>query len=379
MKILYHHRFAAKDGQFLLVEALTSALGALGHDVRIVAPGAFRSRPFGSGGGVVRGMKRALPRGAYEVLELGYGLVVGLRLAHAIQTHDPDVIYERANLHQPVGVILAKLHGIPILLEVNAPMAQERKTWAGLAFPALARRIEGFTWRRADKVLPVSRVLADIVREEGVPGERIEVIPNGIDVHLRDSLRRRPERPPGEELVIGFTGFLHRWHRLDLAIEALAHLVRARLVIVGDGEERRELEALARARGLSHRVAFLGLRPRQDLARTLSRFDIAIQPATTPYASPLKLFEYMAAGALIVAPKTPNILEILDDGCALLFDPVDPDGFSQCLQRAVRDFDELTALRQSAVARIDERGFTWQHNARRVAALMEQLVIGAKA
>jgi glycosyltransferase involved in cell wall biosynthesis len=101
-------------------------------------------------------------------------------LARAAAEFRPDFIYERANLFHLAGRVVAARRRIPLLLEVNAPLAHERARFGGLSLPRLAAGTEHYAWRGADRVLPVTRVLGDMVAAAGVPEERITVVPNGI-------------------------------------------------------------------------------------------------------------------------------------------------------------------------------------------------------
>ena len=79
MKILYHHRIASKDGQYVHVEELTNALTEAGHSINIVAPEFNKSSDFGYEGGPAAKLKALLPQVAYELLELSYSLVVAFK------------------------------------------------------------------------------------------------------------------------------------------------------------------------------------------------------------------------------------------------------------------------------------------------------------
>ena len=184
MKILYHHRTASKDGQAVHIEEMIEALRAQGHQVRVVAPGQSDDKAGQMGGDVgwVHRLKDLMPKAAYELMELAYSWVAYRKLMAAAKEFRPDVIYERYNLYLLAGVMAKRSLGLPLLLEINAPLVYERAQHSGgLALPALARWAEGKAWRTADKVLPVTEVLADHVRAYGVQDDRIVVIPNGIN------------------------------------------------------------------------------------------------------------------------------------------------------------------------------------------------------
>ena len=382
MKILYHHRIRSKDGQYVHLEELVNALRRLGHDVLIVGPDAVGSAEFGADAGVVAWMKKLMPRMLYELAEWGYGFHAYRRLANAIVRFRPDVIYERYNLYSTAGVAARRRFGLPMLLEINAPIYDERKKFDGIALDRLARSSELAAWRGADVLLPVTRALATIVRDAVGPSRRLEVIPNGINLeHFAgpfdsDAIRRR-WRLDGR-IVLGFTGFVRDWHGLDRVIDAIAKdgVDHPRMLfVIGDGPARAALEAQAAALGIASRVVFTGIVPRDEIPSYVSTFDIALQPAVVSYASPLKLFEYLALGRAIVAPDQPNIREVLDDGVnALLFDGNDPDGLTDAIDRLTGDDLLRERLARGARASIAERGLTWSRNAERVVALFDELL-----
>lgn len=374
LKVLYHHRIASKDGMYVHVEELTNAMLEKGVTLEFVCPGFNEKSEFGSEGGFAARLRARLPAVLYELLELAYSLIVGFKLIRTLLRFKPDFIYERYNLYQPVGVIIAKLFRKPILLEVNAPLADERKKHNGLKLYPFAKWIEDFTWRHATYVLPVTDVLADYVRAAGVSESRIVVIPNGINQNVFDKLPRVSSGTTKDRIVIGFTGFINPWHRLDLALDAIAkHKDRdIRLVCVGDGTILPQLKAKAQQLGIADKVEFAGLVTRDKVFDYVAQFDITLQPDVTAYASPLKLFEYLAVGSLVIAPRTRNILEILSDDNALLFEPKNFDDFAAKLGRAIDEYEALMPLRQNAQQLIEQRGLTWQANADRVLQLARQ-------
>ena len=181
MKILYHHRTQSKDGQAVHIEELIHALREEGCEVIVVEPQAHRDAQFGATAGWIDALKRILPKALYEALELVYSVVAYRKLLAAVRRHRPDALYERSNLFLLAGSWLRRRTGLPYLLEVNAPLYEERRRHGGLALERVARWTERHTWRCADAVLPVSHALADIVAAAGVPGERLHVVPNGIN------------------------------------------------------------------------------------------------------------------------------------------------------------------------------------------------------
>ena len=145
MKILYHHRTRSKDGQSVHIDELIAALRRRGHEVVVVEPGGAAAAEFGAGG--VGGLKRLLPGAVYEMLELAYSFAAYRRLSRACRRHRPDVLYERYNLYLLAGRWLARRRGLKFLLEVNAPLLEERRKFDGIALPRLAAWTQRQAWR----------------------------------------------------------------------------------------------------------------------------------------------------------------------------------------------------------------------------------------
>ncbi|MCX8101184.1 MAG: glycosyltransferase family 4 protein [Geminicoccaceae bacterium] len=383
MRILYHHRLASKDGQLVHVDELVAALRRRGHDVTVLAPPLYEERPFGAAGGIVDRLKRLLPAALYELLELGYGLLAALRLLLAVRRVRPDLVYERYSLHTPAGALARFATGVPYLLEVNAPLAEERARFDGLALPRLARAVERRIWRAADRVLVVTAVLAERVRAAGIASERIVVTPNGVDLDrleaAADRERARRALGIGCELVLGFVGFVKPWHGLDPVLDWLARPERsnALLLVAGEGPHAPVLRRRAAELGIEARVRFLGVVPRERVPDVVRSFDIALQPAVVDYASPLKLVEYMALGRAILAPDRPNIREILTHGRNAWL--VAPEGLLAGLDRLADDPALRARLGAAARATVLERDLTWDANARRVETLAAELGISKAA
>tara|TARA_R110002096_G_scaffold32807_3_gene95276 strand:+ start:2446 stop:3606 length:1161 start_codon:yes stop_codon:yes gene_type:complete len=374
MKILYHHRTQAADGQYVHISELTHALELLGHEIIMVGPGGGEKRRMDAGTDDAPGLRDRLPGWLYELLEFGYNALAFAKLWRAYRRHRPDVLYERYNLYCLAGVWLTRLTGLPMALEVNAPLFEERSTHGTLALKSLAKWTEDSAWRAADVCLPVTDVLADYVRAAGVAERHIVVIPNGAGEAFLDgsadgaSVRQR--HGLDDRLVLGFTGFVRPWHGIDKVIDLLAGdrlPADAHLLMVGDGPARPELEAQAARLGVTDRVTFTGVVQRDAVPHYVAAFDIALQPHVVAYASPLKLIEYLALGRAIVAPSTPNIREILTDGATgLLFEPGDTVAFAEAIVRLANDTPLREALGQAALGLLQSRNLTWHHNAEQV-------------
>ena len=188
MKILYHHRTRAGDAQGIHIAEIQRAFRLRGHEVREVAlVEAGAEAKADAEGGEARGLaglaSRAaahMPAAVKESLELAYNAVAYRRLSRALREFRPDFVYERYAANTFAGLAAARRHGVPFVLEVNSPLAQEKAEHDGLFFRGVTRRIERRLCAGADVTIAVTRVLGDILEAQGVPAGKIVVMPNGV-------------------------------------------------------------------------------------------------------------------------------------------------------------------------------------------------------
>ncbi len=393
MRILYHHRTQAEDGQAVHIRSLQRAFEQLGHqvfEVSLVQRAESTAAPRGPERAPAWRALTRLPRFARELAEYAYTSIGRPRIVAAARQHRADFIYERYAFGNAAGVLAARRLGLPLILEVNSPMVMELTKTRGLSFPRTAARLENWIFASADRVCVVTEALGEILVELGVSRERLLVTQNGVDVERYDYADRAHVRALARvelglgaeregEVVLGFVGYYRDWHRLDLVLDALATqpLSRARLAIVGEGPAHDALASQCARLALGERVVFCGPRPHAQIPQLLPAFDVALVPAINPYASPLKLFEYMAAALPAVAPDQPNLREVLrDDVDALLVRAGDGASLQDALARLVADANLRQRLGARARATLLEREYTWIGNARRVIEAARELGAG---
>ncbi len=380
MKILYSHRTRSADGQYVHIRALTEALAARGHALTICGPEEPDGAPKKLDAGAPGGGRSMLPKPAYELAEFGYSAVGYRKLRAAAARAAPDILYERYNLFYHAGVRLARTRGLPFILEVNAPLVAERMRHGGLALKKFAAWSEGDIWRAADAVFPVTEALARHVAAAGVDPEKITVIQNGVDEAFLSDIGGDPVRTRfglQGKTVLGFTGFVRDWHGVDRVLSFMAAATRPdlHLLLVGDGPARAGLEKQAHALGLADRFTVTGVVQREDMPAYVSAFDVALQPAAVEYASPLKLFEYMACARAILAPDSDNIKEVLTGGeDSVLFNRLDDADFERALTALVADRALRDRLGDAARASLLRQRLTWAHNAERVETIAQTLL-----
>lgn len=294
---------------------------------------------------------------------------------------DVDVVIERLALFSAAGREFARRRELPYLVEVNAPMAQEAACYRDARLSEFAQWIEARTLRTADVVMTVSDPLRkQLIESAGLDGDRVVAVPNGVDLELfkqshdRAAVRMEARVPP-DAVGFVFVGSLKVWHGVDALLEAFRSVARsipnAHLLIVGDGRRLDYYRSVVRAGGLSKRVSFFGGTDHATVARLLTAMDVAVAPylpQATFYFSPLKLYEYMAAGLCTIASRAGQIEQVIEDGHnGLLVEPGDAASLAAAMMRAGRD--AALRARLGAIAQRRVAPFSWDHTADRIRGL----------
>ena len=283
-----------------------------------------------------------------------------------------DAVYERFSLFGVAGLAHARHRGIPLLLEVNAPLWEEATRFRSLQLEATARGMARDVLCGADQVFAVSDALADGLRGLGVQRASLEVLSNGVERELFE--RVTPAAVPAVftgRPVLAFVGSLKPWHGIEFllrAVELLGADLPLGLWIVGDGPERALVEA-ARARR-PYDVVWEGAVKHERVAAVLRAADVAVAPYPTDapdYFCPLKVVEAVAAGCPLVASRKRCVTDVLPPQARTeLFTPGDVGDFGRAVARAL-------ALGRGRGAPQVPQGFGWQEKAGRVLEVVAAL------
>jgi glycosyltransferase involved in cell wall biosynthesis len=289
------------------------------------------------------------------------------------------VYYERYAFFHFAGVLLARLYGRPVMVEVNEVAGIERAR--RLVLVRLARWIERLVLRRADVVLVVSSYLKDEVVARGARAANVHVMPNAVDAHWlearSDGSRVRRERGLDSTFVIGFVGWFDRWDRLDVLVDALAELLpkydRLGLLLVGSGPAVEDLERSLEQRRLTRAVTLTGPVPRNEVRDYIDAMDICVLADSNPFGSPIVMFEFMARAKPVVAPALRPMLDGIEHGrTGWLFKPADRRALVRAIEALVERDEMRGFLGRNAREKV-RRDHTWQANGRRVAELAAEL------
>lgn len=291
-----------------------------------------------------------------------------------------DWVWQRHELFQSAGLDLADRLGVPSVLFVPATKVWESTRW-GTRRPGWGRLVERFgetpALQRATLVACGSEAVADQARRLGTPEHRILITPTGVNIdRFADGDRAAGRRRIGlaetdDRMVVGWMGSFRPFHDLDLLVDAVRDLDGIRLLFVGDGTQRAEIEA--RCASLGVEATFTGTVSQGSLPDVLAAMDVAVVvsgSADTFHYSPLKLGEYLATGLPVVAPDVPSIRNRVEDGVNAVLVPAADRGALREALVALRDDPGRRADLAAAATALAQRSFTWVEQIRRIDALL---------
>jgi glycosyltransferase involved in cell wall biosynthesis len=269
-----------------------------------------------------------------------------------------------------------------VVYEVNGlPSIEMSHTWPWAAPRTLGkiRELERFCLERSDAVVVPSRVIGAAVRERGVPGHRIHLVPNGADVPRETG---RPADAP--ERYVVYVGATQPWQGLDVLMRAfarLADLPELRLVVCASVPERRakHVRRLAERLGIAERIDWRFALPHREVAAWLAHAEASLAPLTgcarnlDQGCAPLKVIESMAAGVPVVASDLPAVRELMADGVHGRLVPADrPAELARAVRVLLEYPDEAAAMGRRGREHIEE-GLTWARSRARLAEVYRTL------
>jgi glycosyltransferase involved in cell wall biosynthesis len=356
------------------VDGLSRALASLGHEVHVVTldfPGAPAEESSGSL--YVHRVTVGVPAPTFHTWVLLFNHFFEKRAGQvAKQYGSPEVVHIHDWLTVSAGVAVKHLLRVPLVMTFHSTESARSSSSPSLE----SSMVEGLEWwgsYEAARVIGVSEWMkSEVVSEFKIPPEKVVSVPNAVDLGKFEkqvdvaATRSRWHVGPGEKLITA-VGRLTPQKGFDDLVRAYPRIRRSvpdtKLLVVGEGYMRGELEALAEREEVKGTTTFAGFLGDSDLVDAVKSSDVVVVPSRfEPFG--IIALEAMAAGVPVVVSRVGGLAEIVDDSVdGLEVEPNDPDSIADATVRVLSD--GAFASRLAARARQKVRAFSWESSARR--------------
>lgn len=272
---------------------------------------------------------------------------IPVRVMHEARRFDPQVITQIKHLLQEIKPDIIQTHSVKSHFLVRLSGLWRRAAWVAFhhGYTATDWKVRGYNqldrWslRRPQRIVTMNQSFARELKQRGVAQPRITILHNAIHSDWANVVRKMDSQSlrnefgiaPNERMILSIGRLSHEKAHLDLA-HALAQLKAShncKLVIVGDGPERSQLERTAESLGIKHLIVFAG--QQSNVARFYAAADVFALPSHSE-GSPNVLLEAMAAELPIVATAVGGVTEIVTNNeSALLVPPRNPQALAESL------------------------------------------------
>lgn len=327
-----------------------------------------------------RSLPRSYPGSLIERLEIEVQLLV-----EQAREFGADILHTTTDYNNALVVAeAARQLGIPWVYEVRGELestwlskqpAERQNALVKSDFYQLARGQETACMKAANAVVALSEVSKMQLLDRGVSEQRITVVPNAVHEETvgvefdQSSLRRELGLEDG--VTVGTVTSVVGYEGLDVLLRAAVSIPHVRVLIVGDGSARIELEILAKELGISDRVSFVGRQPNESIWKWYAVLDAFVVPRrNTPVCrnvTPIKALQAQALGIPVIASDLPALREITGEH-AQYFQPENPEELAAYLSR----LDEYEAEKIEAGKEWAKK-HTWSYNARRYSEVYRAL------
>jgi len=259
------------------------------------------------------------------------------------------------------GIFLAKILKIPVLLTFLDPWyplskyefslkkhSLRQKIFYFFEVEFLAKYLEKIYSLLSDRITVVSKYIKEHLGKRGINRNKIEIIPNGVNIHLFN-----PEKFPHRfNYTIGYLGSLYSIRGTFKILDAFEivkeQIPQAKLLYIGDGRDRKKLEKEIERKNLSDSVDITGRIPYPEVPQYLSKIDIGFigwdNIEVMQGSSPLKLFEYLAMEKAVVGGTGGQIEEVLNKGYGIHLEKLTPEKIAESIINLLKNPEKIKKM-----------------------------------
>jgi len=369
------------------VEGLSRGLASLGHEVHVITldfPGAPYEEHEGSL--YVHRVPVSVPAPTFHSWVLLFNHFFEKRvgqLAHEFGT--PDVLHIHDWLTVLAGVSAKQLLRSPLVMTFHSTEAS-RSSNSPSAESAMVQGLEWWGSFEATRVIAVSGWMrTEVVSIFRLPSEKVLEIPNAVDPQRFEGITdiqatRSRWGAKNEDRLITAVGRLTAQKGFDDLIRAYPMIKRSvpdsRLLLVGDGYMRSDLEHLAEQLNVRNSTTFSGFISDGELVAALRSSDVVVVPSRfEPFG--IIALEAMAAGAPLVVSRVGGLAEIVEDSVdGIEVEPNDPSAIAAATVRVLSDRE--LRVRLAANGGEKAKTYSWEHVAKRTVEVYQDAVKGTK-
>jgi glycogen synthase len=369
------------------VEGLSKALASLGHEVHVVTLDFPQAEPEERSGTLyVHRVKVEVPAPTFHAWVLLFNHFFEKKAGQLAREYGkPDLVHIHDWLTVTGGVAAKHLLRVPLVMTFHSTESS-RSSASNSPESAMVGGLEWWGSFEASEVIAVSGWMkSKVVSEFRIPPEKVREIPNGVDFEMFsrqvdvEATRNRWRVQPGERLITavgrltsqkGFDDLIRAYPEIRMSVP------RSRLLLLGDGYMRGELESLAAAERVGEFTTFAGFVSDVDLVDAIKSSDVVAIPSRfEPFG--IIALEAMAGGSPVVVSRVGGLAEIVEDGIdGLEVDPSSPSSLAKAAVRVLSDRELATRLAARAKEKV--KGFTWESSAAKTVEVYMAAVGGAK-
>lgn len=268
-----------------------------------------------------------------------------------------------------IGKLKKRFPELLITTEVNASPFDEN--FSNIPFKKFFKNLEQKCLQKADANFFVSGFLRKKIIKD-ILSNRDFVVHNGVDLELFEDGQSIKNK---ENITFGYVGTLDFHKNLNILFDAFQQVQKihpgAKLLLVGDGPMYPELRKYVKKKKLSNSIRFVGRVPHKEINTYLKKMDIAIHHSANPYMSPLKIFEYLAAGLPVIGPDIPAVREIFKNGQDIILVKKNKEDIAEKMQFLLENEQKREYLstngREKVVA-----NFGWNKNAEKILTVLQE-------
>lgn len=265
-------------------------------------------------------------------------------LTNTLKEEKYDIIQVRNSIFEALlAVYIKRKHKIPFVFQYSFPIYDTRHAYK-FTRSFLKYTLFRYILRKADLIFPISKWMEEELAKEGIPKSKMMPLPMGVNPELfapnKDGTKIREKYNLNDAQVILYTGTMDKIRETDIIIRAFSKIRKykdnVKLLMVGEGDDKPNLEELASKLGIQDDVIFTGQVSYFDIPYFIAAADVCLCPVPPldiyKVSTPTKMFEYMVMKKPVVANREiPEQKEVIDESGGSILVKFEDESFAEAI------------------------------------------------